>query len=368
LATGKKAREFLGHGSELPALAWSRGGKTLLTADSIIRQWDWQTGQPKQMPTVNPGPARGLAFLPDGSVVTGGDGMIVWGTDGRERRQLIGPVGEVDGAALSRDGLSVVVVSHTGPARELAVVGTGTGRKRRESKAGNGYSFGPVISPDGRSIAAATFDDSTLRVWDAATLTERRAVKLREPPAGGLSFSPDGRTLRGVMGGLAQDQIMFSLDTASGEVTELGKLGRGDQFHAFACSPDGKTLAAVGTRNAIRMSDKVTPRSTIRLFDAANGNRLRDIDGANGELSQIAFSPDGKSLATGGDDTVVTTWDVDSGKPVRIFRGHRGRILSLAFSPDGKRLASGGADTTVLIWDLSEIYQDGPNIITPPPP
>ena len=101
VATGKKIREFPGHGGGTPALARSRDGQTLLTADTVVRLWDWQTGKEKREPPDNPGSVSALAFLPDGrSLVTGANGLAVWAAGaGSGMRRPIGPRGQVDGIA-----------------------------------------------------------------------------------------------------------------------------------------------------------------------------------------------------------------------------------------------------------------------------
>ena len=65
----------------------------------------------------------------------------------------------------------------------------------------------------------------------------------------------------------------------------------------------------------------------------------------------VAFSPDGRTLASGSYDNTVRVWDAGSGAPIRTLEGHTDDVLSVAFSPDGRTLASGSWDNTVRLWD-----------------
>ena len=71
------------------------------------------------------------------------------------------------------------------------------------------------------------------------------------------------------------------------------------------------------------------------------------------QLHCVAFSPGGKTLASGGDDGVVRLWDVAARKNMRTLKGHTDAVFSVAFSPDGKTLASGSRDKTVMLWDVA---------------
>ena len=122
-------------------------------------------------------------------------------------------------------------------------------------------------------------------------------------------------------------------------LTLRGHTGR---IYGVAWSPDGKTLATASTDG------------TAKLWDAATGRELATLKGhARGDVNVVAFSPDGQTLATGGDDHTVRIWDAHTHALRATCAGNTGDVLAIAFAPDGKTLASGGVNQPVKLWDTN---------------
>ena len=109
----------------------------------------------------------------------------------------------------------------------------------------------------------------------------------------------------------------------------------------MAFSPDGKRLASA------------SQDETVKVWDAATGQETLTLKGHTSGVMSVAFSPDGKRLASASMDGTVKVWDAATGQETLTLKGHTGPVTSVAFSPDGKRLASASADKTVKVWDAA---------------
>ena len=111
-----------------------------------------------------------------------------------------------------------------------------------------------------------------------------------------------------------------------------------DYVRSVAFSPDGRSLAS-GFLNG-----------GIKIFDVYTGLRVLSLDGHNASVNSVAFSPNSRQLASGSRDKTIRIWDVETGAEIRALHGHDSEVRGVVFSPDGRWLVSGGHDRTVRMW------------------
>jgi WD40 repeat protein len=215
-----------------------------------------------------------------------------------------------------------------------------------------------VLSPDGKTLATvtwisrntwSTFAGNKLRLWDVATGKLKHIIEDEaEPntygsPVWSLAFSADAKLLAT---GNAHGVVSL-WDTKLGKIR--AKLSGHSGMVTVAFSPDGKFLASGSTSNVFGQQAD----GSIRLWDVQKGTLLRTIVNSGSGVAALVFSPDGKKLVGGTITGSGGVWDVTTGQLLQSLTSHKDSILSLAFTPDARTLATGSQDRTVKLWIIS---------------
>lgn len=214
-----------------------------------------------------------------------------------------------------------------------------------------------AVAPDGKAVAASrgnqihlfdgkkgdfikTLIDPQLKTHDGK-VAKAAHISLVES----MAFSPDGKTLAS---GSFQELTLWDVEKGA---PKQRLTGFADRVVTISYSADGKFFATGG--------GAPTEDGEIKVFDAATGKPIVDIkNGHSDTVFGVAFSPDGKLLATCAADKFVKVFELPAGKLAKSFEGHTHHVMGVGWTPDGKKLASCGADNFVKVWD----YEKGEKI------
>jgi WD40 repeat protein len=285
----------------------------------------------------------------------------------RALAELVAIFGE-DRHARGAEGCQLSTVAFSPNGKRLAFGGTGNAvrlidleghppRQQTWKPGGPEASVASLaFSPDGKLLACAKENGSIL-LWDVAAGAELRALPTSAGRVARIAFSPDGTLLAAAAGEhlgavFAQGRAVPALGRA---VVSLWKVATGELLFTsrtpgvamaweVAFSPDGKTLAA-----GLESGD-------VHLFDVASGGQVATLTGHGGPVRWLGFHPDGRSLVVAGalPENTVFVWDLATRKQPRRLPGHASEVLSGAWRADGRLLITAGSmDGTVRLWDLS---------------
>lgn len=205
-----------------------------------------------------------------------------------------------------------------------------------------------AFSPDGKILATAS-DDKTIKLWQIETLEEICTLLGHSHAVKSVAFSPDGE----ILASGSWDKTIKLWDVNTG--TEICTItGHQLQVNSVAFSPQGKLLASASYDRTIRLWQIPALESSHKEFQ----NRpcyslLGTLSGHAWAVLTVAFSPDGKILATGSDDNTIKLWEVNTGQLICTLVGHSWSVVAVAFTADGGTLLSASCDKTVKLWRVS---------------
>jgi len=286
----------------------------------------------------------GVLFSPDGKwLMTKYSPCRLWPVGSWSEARQIGGTGH----CFSADGGMMAVQEANGIIR---LVETETGRTLAQLESPDLCEVkSAAFTPDSSRLVVTTNEPPCVHIWDLRVIGRQLTAiglgwDLPEASYPGEGSSP-GR-LSVVMDGEFNNLGGSSSALLKGRMVLFG---HADQVNRMAYSSDGKTLATVSEDKA------------VRLWDATTGGARAMLQGHSTPVDSVAFSPDGKMLASGAGDWRHSTvpgelklWDAKSRVLIADLKGHAGPIFSLAFTPDGKTLASGSADGVVKLWDMTK--------------
>ncbi|MFO0881389.1 MAG: M56 family metallopeptidase [Gemmataceae bacterium] len=343
--TGAVRQTLEGHTAGVNAVALSPDGKRLLSAslDRTARLWDLDTGKTLLTLPGHTDWVLGAALSSDGklalTVSKDGTGRVWDLPSGKLRHVLKGHGTWIEGCAIAPDGKVVATFGHDNLTK---LWDPASGKHLRDLSGHAGIVNRGLFLADGRQLATCSHD-RTVRFWDIETGALLSTLETRhEERIYGLDLAADGKSF--VTGSWDRSARVWQRDGQEPELTLVPRRYRPESnfpILTVAVSPDGRTLAVGGEERL------------VKLVDVATGSVRQVLEGHEDFVTHVAFAPDGKRLATASFDGTIKLWEVGTGKLLHTLTGHENWVFSVVFSPDGLLLASGGYDRTVRLWEVA---------------
>jgi WD40 repeat protein len=347
VTSGKVAQVLDGHKGFITQFTFSPDGLLAATAsqDRTVRLWEVATAKTlKTFETPGYG-ALHITFSRDGRrlITAGADGTTrIWDVHGDSTKPREIAIGAAQNAvSLSSDGNRVAIGCIDGAVRLVDITETKVPGGTAEAKILGVTSWNtttwyiPVFSPDAERMVTPGQRGSA-QVWDTSAGRLIRALKGPGGDVKAARFSPDGRRLAtSAVGGVVQIWDM----QAGGPPLELAAK-KPNAFELLVFDPTGSRLAAGSISG-----------NTAFIWNCASGSLAAELSGHTNVLTRVAFSPDGKYLATSSQDKSVRLWRTEDGRPGPVLSDDA-IVNQLSFSPDSTRLATAGQGIGGRVWDV----------------
>ena len=347
--TGKQLALLRGHTNLAHLVRFSPDGGRLASCsfDQTVRLWDGRTGAPVATLRGHSGRVLAAAFSPDSKRLVSASQdhtLRLWdATNGESIAVLRGHAGEVVSVDYSPDGARIASSSTDGTTRVWdAHLAERNGVLRGHST----FVYGVAFHPDGERLASASWD-GTVRLWNATSGRETAVIRYpTKTIINSVAIDPSGELLAT----LGRDNAVRLWDVGTGKPLHQWSMPTDHwQDSRLTFSPNGNLLAAGSIDGSVHILD-VRGRGTWAVLPGHRGN-----------VHDVAFSPDGRLLASAdaGPDRSIRIWDVAKKELVQVLQGHTDEVIALAFSPDGKLLACGSTEGEVRLWNTSTWQQVG---------
>jgi WD40 repeat protein/nucleoside phosphorylase len=344
---------FQGPMGGIRSVTFAPDGRTLVVGseDGKIFFWDVEQARHASVLQGQQSVARNVALSQDGQLLacSSDDGkVLLWNI---ERTRLLSTLQEYTGAvlcmALSPDGRLLASGTNDG---KVILWSVEQGKRLRVLEGHSGAVHCVAFSPDGRLLASGS-DDRMVLVRSTERADFSFVLQGHEQDVLSVAFSPNGKEL--MAGSNDGKLIIWRIANVKRRIMLKRLFG---YFRCVTFSPDGETIAAGsddGTVILWRRETIAAGSDDGMVILWRPGPRMHVLQKHRGNILSVAFSPNGKLLASSSDDRTVALWNVEDGQYLRTLRGHTGHVVNVAFGLDGATMASVSSEGIVRLWDTS---------------